>query len=474
MDCSAALKPLSSNAAPRDIMNEKFSLLVSPSVVNRNNTSWYSRILLLSPDTDKTTWLAWANAVHQLFLHVHNIASKLLWEKKVKIGKQAVEFDHQLYTFYSSAEVISAFKDLPSHLQPTRLQAVSVFDIVQRCFKVRYKQRCSAVASIQPIVDVESEDFRREVDNFPGWAHYGYSRVMNRKLATLKPGKALTLAELTVDKLKLLSRKKKDTPNYGNIGALSKFQTLLDEGGLTYLRTEFGEYATALLLLIRSSIVKDELSDTCIKEGWETIVRTPSLSRSFLRAYEQTCGRPLSDTDWIVADNIFDAITRKVYHARLNVVVRDFQLTQTGRTGDKEASDSLRVQLRQGSSKSDATSSSASSGEKKASVTEDTKEKKKKKKKAKMTGVQRRDAKLTRKAPFKPIEKALPNRTYYRPQTQDITHTRSGCIWWPHLPVPQFVPSDVTAKIIYSQSFIDNLYRLYGPQNYRPKLDDLE
>ena len=117
------------------------------------------------------------------------------------------------------------------------------------------------------------------------------------------------------------------------------------------MQADFDEYACKLLQLVREVVRQDDLSDTCIKCGWDKIMSTQALSWLFLSAYTAVCGKPETEDDWTVADDIFDAITRKVYHARLNVVVREFQLTKTGRIGDIESSDSLRVQLRQAGQK---------------------------------------------------------------------------------------------------------------------------
>jgi hypothetical protein len=229
-------------------------------------------------------------------------------------------------------------------------------------------------------------------------------------------------------------------------------------------------------LLTRTSIVKDELSATCIEEGWKTIVTTTSLSDQFLRAYEQTCGRPSNEAEWIVADNIFDAITRKVYHSRLNVVVREFQLTETGRTGNKASSDSLRVQLRQGGLKSD----TSARGENKATATEKTTGKENNKKKREnenlLGDVCKRYMEKHHMEPQEEWEKrfyaekqpmvTLPSRTYYKPVAVDAaphSEQRVGMTWWPHLPVPEFVPDGVVSKTIMSPSYVENMYRLYGP-----------
>jgi hypothetical protein len=83
--------------------------------------------------------------------------------------------------------------------------------------------------------------------------------------------------------------------------------------------------------ITKTSTATATATKTSIDAGWNTIVKDQSLSVLFLDAYSEVCGKPRTKAEWIVADDIFDAITRKVYHARLNVVVREFQLTKTGR-----------------------------------------------------------------------------------------------------------------------------------------------
>ena len=205
----AALLP-STLSRREKIINQFVDLVSGHRAIH--NSSWYARVRQLPEDSGE--WLAWVRSLRTLFVLVQNMASALNAQTKIKVGKQAAEFDRQLYALYTSVEVMSAFAGLPSALQPTRLQAVNVLDIVQRWYKNQYKQGKS-VASALPQLDPDSDAFRREILNFPGWALRSFLRVMERKKQSSTTQNIVKIAHLTVEKLKKLGRKKADFPKYG-------------------------------------------------------------------------------------------------------------------------------------------------------------------------------------------------------------------------------------------------------------------